>query len=304
MNTELQSEERKEALAVEADGRISGSAHWNDWMYIADGFAVGVAKAMRAANTNRPYGKAYTRLFGDWLDERPWTKRYDKGTRSNLLWCADHRSEIEEWRSEMKPEERNKLNHPTNFRRKYEAAHRVKDPEEPQRETAKDNLLRENEELLGKVRDLEGQLEERGEGSVIEDTLSALLRKDAKTIGATIVRQLIGDGRFDLVWEIRATFDREVTAHQNSEWKKAKEAGMKAIENKAKNRAKKPKVAEADMVRDVVEHVVREGRRAAKADREADDEAGGYAPGALDQIARDLRAAAKRKSKAAKQAAE
>jgi hypothetical protein len=41
--------------------------------------------------------------------------------------------------------------------------------------------------------------------------------------------------------------------------------------------------------------------------RKADEEAGGYAPGALDQIARDLRSAAKRKSKTiktAKQAAE
>src|SRR3984957_17079794 len=153
MNTELQSEERKETLAAEADGRISGGAHWNDWMYIADGFAVGVAKAMRAANTNRPYGKAYTRLFGDWLEERPWAKRYDKGTRSNLLWCAHHRSEIEEWRSGLAQNERDKLNHPTNFRRKYEAAHKAKDPDEPKKETAGDNLLRENEELLTKVKD-------------------------------------------------------------------------------------------------------------------------------------------------------
>jgi hypothetical protein len=235
---------------------------------------------MRAANTNRPYGKAYTRVYGEWLAARPWANRYDPGTRSNLLWCADHRSEIEEWRSTLAQSERDKLNHPTNFRRKYEAVHKVKDPAEPKKETAKDNLLRENEELLAKVKDLEGQLEERGEGSVIDDTLSALMRKDAKTIGATIVRQLIGNDRFNLVWEIRATFDREVTSHQNRVWKKNKEAARKAIEDKEKTRSKKPKAALAE------------------------EEAGGYAPGSLEQIAHDLRAAAKRKPKTVKQAAE
>jgi hypothetical protein len=280
MDSEMQSEERKEALAVEADGRISGKAYWADWMYIADGFAVGVAKAMRSAGTNRPYGKAYTRIYAEWLGARPWTKNYDKGTRSNLLWCAEHRSEIEEWRDKLSPEERTKLNHPTNFRRRYEAAHKAKDPTEPKRETAKDNnVLRENEELLAKVRDLEGQLEERGDGSVIDDTLSALMRKDAKTIGVTIVRQMIGNDRFNHVWEIRAAFDREVTLHQNSVWEKNKEADRKAIEDRAKNRAKKPKAASAE-------------------------EAGGFAPEALEQIARDRRAAGKRKPKTVKQAAE
>jgi hypothetical protein len=134
MNSELQSEDRKEALAAEADTRIKGGAHWNDWMYLADGFAVGVTKAMRAAGTNKPYGKAYTRLFGEWLEARPWAKRYDKGTRSNLLWCADHRSEIEEWRSGLAQNERDKLNHPTNLRRKYEAAHKkVESLDEPKK---------------------------------------------------------------------------------------------------------------------------------------------------------------------------
>ena len=56
------------------------------------------AKAMRAAGTNQPYGKAYTRAFGDWMAERPWTKHIDTGTRSVLLWVADHRSEVEAWR--------------------------------------------------------------------------------------------------------------------------------------------------------------------------------------------------------------
>jgi hypothetical protein len=287
MNTELQSEDRKEALAAEADARIKNSAHWNDWMYIADGFAVGRTKALRAAGTNSPHGKAYNRIFGEWLAERPWAKRYDKGTRSNLLWCADHRSEIEEWRSKLAQNERDKLNHPTNARRKYEAAHKkVESPDEPKKETAKDSLVRENEELWARLKGMEAERDEvraayEANEGVIEDTLSALMRKDAKTIGVTIVRQLISNDRVDHVWEIRAAIDHEITAHQNSEWKKAREAEKKVIQNKAKNRAKKPKAAVAE-----------------------EGEAGGFAPGTLEQIARDLRAAGKRKSKSVKQAAE
>ena len=205
MNTELQSEDRKEALAAEADTRISGSAHWNDWMYLADGFAVGVTKAMRAAGTNKPYGKAYTRLFGEWLEARPWAKHYDKGTRSNLLWCADHRSEIEEWRSEMKPEVRNKLNHPTNLRRKFENERKkAESPDEPKKETKIEALIKDNEELWAKLKDAEAERDEvraayEANKDVIEDTLSALLRKDVETIAATIARQLIGDGRANLL---------------------------------------------------------------------------------------------------------
>jgi hypothetical protein len=91
MSTETESEARKEKLAEEAEDRIRKGAHWTDWMYVADGFAVGRAKAMRAAGTNQPYGRAYTKAFGDWMAERPWTKNIDTGTRSVLLWVADRR---------------------------------------------------------------------------------------------------------------------------------------------------------------------------------------------------------------------
>ena len=59
--------ERKDRLelAKEAEDRIRKGAHWTDWMYGADGFAVRRAKAMGEAGTNQPYGKAYTRAFGD-----------------------------------------------------------------------------------------------------------------------------------------------------------------------------------------------------------------------------------------------
>jgi hypothetical protein len=65
------------------------------------------------------------------------------------LWAADHRSEIEAWRDTLAQNERDKMNHPTTLRRKYEATHKVVavDPNAPKKETSREALIRENEEL-------------------------------------------------------------------------------------------------------------------------------------------------------------
>jgi hypothetical protein len=64
------------------------------------------------------------------------------------LWAADHRSEIEAWRDTLAQNERDKMNHPTTLRRKYEATHKVVavDPNAPKKETSREALIRENEE--------------------------------------------------------------------------------------------------------------------------------------------------------------
>ena len=163
MNKVEESEERKERLAAEADIRIKSGMHWRDWMFVADGMAVGQAKAMRLASTNRPYGKAYQRAFGDWLKDREWANRHDKGARSNMLWCVDHISEINAWRERLGQKERDKLNHPTTVKRAFEAAHRDPiDPNAPKRETKAEALARENAELWDKIKELERQVQTEG----------------------------------------------------------------------------------------------------------------------------------------------
>ena len=171
MDDETESEARKEKLAEEADDRVyKKDAHWTDWMFIADGIAVGQAKAMRAAGTNRPYGKAFTRAMGSWLKDRPWANRYDKGTRSNLLWCADHRSEIDAWRDTLAQNERAKLNHPTALKRRYDAAHRpvtAIDPNAQPKETKTEALMRDNAQLWDENAKLKRQVQ-AGEGSLFD----------------------------------------------------------------------------------------------------------------------------------------
>jgi hypothetical protein len=179
MDAETESEARKEALAAEADDRIKRGAHWDDWCFVADGFAVGRNKAMRRAGTNQPVGSAYNRAFGDWMAERSWAKNTDKATRNHLLWVADHRSEIEAWRATLSRSERDRINHPTTLRRKWDAAHRpnAADHKSPKKETKAEALQRENAELWDKVKRMER------DGGSLFDLNQTPLKDIAKIMG-------------------------------------------------------------------------------------------------------------------------
>jgi hypothetical protein len=101
------------------------------------------------------------------MAERPWAKNADKATRNHLLWAADHRSEIEAWRTSLAQGERAKMNHPTTLRRRYDAAHKVVATNAPKKETGREALVRENEELRARVKKLERQVE-ASDGSLFD----------------------------------------------------------------------------------------------------------------------------------------
>ena len=217
MNTETESEARKEKLAEEADERIKSGSHWRDWMFLADGLAAGQARAMRESGTNRPYGRDFTRRMGLWLKERPWASRHDTGTRSNMLWCVDHRSEVEAWRETLPQNERDKINHPTTLRRKFEAAHKVtaKDPNAPKKETSHEATKRENEELWAKIKKLERQVES-GDGSLFD------LRKDSIEAIVDIIAGNVPLGRFE---SLQRTMTKKLAMLKATEKTKHAKAG-------------------------------------------------------------------------------
>ena len=186
-------EAEKEEKAAAAAERIKTGTHWADWMYVADGLMVGRAKAMRHAGTNQPIGSAYNKAFGNWMADRPWARELDKATRNHAFWCADHRSEIEEWRAGLAQNQRALLNHPTTVRRKYEAAHKdeVKNPLKV-KETKTEALVRENEDLWAKVKKLEHQVES-GDGSLFDlrrDSIEFNRRHHRRNRTARPVREL------------------------------------------------------------------------------------------------------------------
>lgn len=100
---------------------------WKLGPNLGEGLMIGRIRAMREAGVNKPAGKGYNRAYGEWMSTRHWARELDKPTRAHLFWCMDHRNKIEAWRDTLAQNERARLNHPSAMKRRYEAAHVVKE---------------------------------------------------------------------------------------------------------------------------------------------------------------------------------
>jgi hypothetical protein len=84
---------------------------WEDWVLVGEALRVGRHRAMLEAGTNKPSGSRYNDVFGEWLKATGFDA-IDKGTRSRLFDCLDHRDKIERWREALPLSRRLELNHP------------------------------------------------------------------------------------------------------------------------------------------------------------------------------------------------
>ena len=94
---------------------------YDDWLAIAEALQFGRAEVMRALHTNEPCGPRYEKAMSEWLIAHSF-KEIDKGTRSRLLDCLQHKVEIEKWRARLTDAERFAFNHPDTVLRKWKAA--------------------------------------------------------------------------------------------------------------------------------------------------------------------------------------
>jgi hypothetical protein len=93
---------------------------WEDWLAVGEALRIGRHGAMLEAGTNKPSGSRYADIFGQWLK----TTNFDaieKGTRSRLFGCLDHRDDIERWREALPLSRRLELNHPNSVWRNWSA---------------------------------------------------------------------------------------------------------------------------------------------------------------------------------------
>jgi hypothetical protein len=122
--------------------------NWEDWLAIAEALQVGRAEVMGVVHTNQPTGKRYAKAMADWLLARGFHV-IDKGTRTRVLECLEHRTEIEKWRETLTEGERLQLNHPDAVLRKWKAK-TVPDPDKPKKPSAmaklKESVARLEEE--------------------------------------------------------------------------------------------------------------------------------------------------------------
>jgi len=73
---------------------------------------------MLEANTNKPKGRRYQDIYGEWLKATGFDQ-IDKGDRSRLLDCLEHREEIENWRQKLPLNKRLAINHPNSIWRAW-----------------------------------------------------------------------------------------------------------------------------------------------------------------------------------------
>jgi hypothetical protein len=184
---------------------------WAKWMFIADGLMLGRRAAMERAKTDTPKGKGYNMAFGQWMATRHWARDLDPPTRNDLFWCAENRSNVEEWRDMLEPQERVKKNHPTHMKRAYMVAHKPPKEEGEGEEKAKkgnateEELLKRNLELSQQIVKLKENpfpwwsgaaeqgarslYEDRGDGGKAEGKARQLLIALAKQIKARFPNQ-------------------------------------------------------------------------------------------------------------------
>jgi hypothetical protein len=106
------------ARGQQAWARLRSEQSWPDWYVVGMALQHGRHLAMLKANTNKPRGRHYQDIHGEWLKATGFDL-IDKGDRSRLLDCLKHREEIENWRQKLPLNKRFALNHPNSIWRAW-----------------------------------------------------------------------------------------------------------------------------------------------------------------------------------------
>ena len=177
-------EARSEREAAEAAARIRDNVSWDDWLKIGAFLVIGRNKAMMKAGTNEPVGARYNKAFGEWMDERQWLRDIDKATRIHAMWCSDHVPELKTIRENMGQTMRERSNHPTVMRRKWDKLQREGEKAPGERKEPKAKQLEREIEAIAAERDKWRHKAEK-DGSLFD------LRNDsAKTIAQVMFQHM------------------------------------------------------------------------------------------------------------------
>jgi hypothetical protein len=105
----------------EAWRSLKNDETWEKWVAIGEAIEAGKTAVMLVLHTNQPKGRAWSQTFGQWLAENEFDQ-IDKGVRSRLQDCLDHKPEIEAWRKTLGLTQRLQLNHPNAVLRRWQAS--------------------------------------------------------------------------------------------------------------------------------------------------------------------------------------
>ena len=137
--------------------------HFEDWKAVGEVLMVGRHYAMRALSVQRPGGKRYNELFGQWR-KRHFPEMLPV-TCSNLLFLAEPETSmvVDELRRAMTDTERMQVTHPDTMAKRVRR--HLRGQSSPTKTEKKNSLL---EQLKAENVELKRQLAEAGDGSLFD----------------------------------------------------------------------------------------------------------------------------------------
>ena len=98
------------------------------WYLVGKALSTMQQAAMTYGNTNKPTGKSYNAAWASLAEQAPALKLMDKAERSNAIWLATEWHLVKPWLDTLTGTGQRELNHPRSIKRKYDAAHKVPQP--------------------------------------------------------------------------------------------------------------------------------------------------------------------------------
>jgi hypothetical protein len=120
LTMEAQNEIMAGALALR---RIRQHEDYSHWTAVGRALLRLQEEAMHLSGSNSPHGRGYTAIRAELGSRVPDLEELDKTSKSHATWLAKNFAAVEHWRHTLAVNERDKLNHPTTIKRRYEATH-------------------------------------------------------------------------------------------------------------------------------------------------------------------------------------
>ena len=145
---------------------------YHRWVEVGKGLLRLEQEAMHFAGANSPYGRRYTAVRAELGKEGPDLETIDRTSKAHAKWLAEHFVEVNAWHQTLGSNERERLNHPTAIKRRYEAARTIagadKEPGE-KKPSATDKLKIEIARLIEEIDNANAKIRklERAEGDLL-----------------------------------------------------------------------------------------------------------------------------------------
>jgi hypothetical protein len=127
---------------VEALARIHQHRDFHDWHLVGQACLDMQQAIMTAAEVDKPTGRAYSTMFGKFIDAYPQytpLAKIDESVRSNAIWMAQNWDTVSEWHDELEIHIRRLVNHPTTVRRRFKLDKQIHKPAPPPKDESKED---------------------------------------------------------------------------------------------------------------------------------------------------------------------